>query len=202
MIVDAKKRFSQRGVGAWFQKISASKTRQSCEVMPLRAEPEVSAEQIPANPPAMFSEAEEIQLRSSTPLLIANGPEIADRFYKKVVYFMWWDRDGFKKLVTDESERLVLALAGYAQNPSKSASLAFFLADTWVKYRFNGDLGEPYDTITGFLAEAMKDVAWKQLSPGARDAWEKALDSGHIFDAGLGFGASPVIGDPRLNSNH
>lgn len=202
MIIDAKKYFSKRGVAIWFQKISGSKTRQSGDVIPLHAEPEISSEQIPVNPLVIFSKAEKMQLRDSTTLLIINLREIADCFYKKVVYFMWWNRDDFHKLVADESGRLLQALVGHAQNPSQSVSLAFFLADTWVKYRFKGDLGEPYDTITGFLAEAMEDVLWKQLSPGARDAWEKALNPGHVFDTGLGFGAPPASGRPRLNSNH
>lgn len=201
MIIDAQKRFSIRGIATWFQKISSSNSRESGNVIPLLVEPEMNPEQILANPPVVFSEAEQMQLRYSVPLLVINGREIADRFYKKVVSFMWWNRDGFKNLVTDESERLSLALVVHAQNPSESASLAFFLADTWVRYRFNGDLGEPYDTVTGFLSDAMEDVLWKQLPPEARDAWLKALDPGHVFDAGLGFGASPMNGSPKLNSN-
>jgi len=201
MIIDAKKRFSQYSVGTWFQKISGKNTRQLCEVLPLRAEPEVSAEQGLDNPSVEFSQAEVQLLRDSVPLLGTNGREIADRFYKKVVYFMWWDRDGFKQLVESESERFVLALVGHAQNPSESASLAFFLADTWVTYRFKGDLGEPYATVTEFLAKALQDVLWTQLSPQARDAWKKALDPRHVFDTGLSFGVSPMSGDERFNRN-
>lgn len=201
MIVDAQKRFSSCSTGAWFQKIISGNTRQSCDVVVLSAEPVISIEQILTKPPVVLSETEEMQLRESVPLLLTNFPEIAEFFYKKVVRLMWWNHDGFKRLVTDESERLVRALVGHAQNPSESALLAFFLADTWIKYRYKGDLGESYDAVVRYLAEAVVEALWKQLSPGAMEAWKKTLDPGHIFDTGLSFGASRLGGNPDLNSN-
>jgi hemoglobin-like flavoprotein len=98
---------------------------------------------------------------------------------------MWWDHGRFKDLVACEKNRLLSSLLALAEKPAETSQIAFFLADNWVKYRYMGDIGESYDTITYSLNNAIDDVLGEYFTRDVSIAWRKVLAPDYVFSRTL-----------------
>ena len=171
MIINATKLFSRRNMATWFQKLSGKKKHLSGRVIPLQTQPKSAFGPDLVSDPDVLTPGEITLLQNSASLLVTHNHEITVHFYKKVVNFMWWNHIRFSGVVDREKKRLLSALLALVETPTETSLLAFFLVDSWVKCRFMGDVGKPYDTITRFLNDAIENVLGKNFTPEVSAAW-------------------------------
>ena len=182
MIIDAAERFSQRNTRSWFQNMSGQRKHRHGSVVSFQSQSEINSGTGSKRVSDDLTPAEIAHLQNTAGLLVTHSHEITVCFYRKVVKTLWWKHDRFRDLVICEESRLLASLLELAEKPAETSLMAFFLADNWIKYRYMGDLGESYGTITYCLNEALEDVLGEYFTVEVVTAWRKALAPGHVFN--------------------
>lgn len=189
MIINAAERFSQRSSASWFQKLSGQKKHLSGNVISLYPRTDSTSKSTSGTDLVcdadVLTPLEMTQLRDSASLLVTHCDEITVHFYQNVIKTIWWNHSRFKDVVDCEKDRLLSSLVALAEVPTETSQMAFFLADNWVKYRYMGDIGESYDTITYFLNNAIDDVLGEYFTRDLSVVWRKVLAPDHVFSRTL-----------------